>query len=99
MTHKKRLGLYIGAVAVSYGLISLVFEIFNTSYNAASFWLWAILNPLFVATIASGVSGMSMSLFANFSTQGMGVATLIFWVYPLAFIGVGVVAAYPIKKK
>ena len=98
MTHKKRLGLIVGVAAISYGVVSLLFEVLNSSYNAVSLWIWAILNPLFVATVASGVSGMSMSLFANFSTQGMGVATFTYWIYPLAFIGVGIVMAYPTKK-
>jgi hypothetical protein len=82
----------VGLALGLYGLISLAFEILISSYDRLVLAVWAALNPLFVVYILnSNMAGTlsSLSLFASASTTPLAIATLLFWLWPCAFIASG----------
>jgi hypothetical protein len=84
----------VGLALALYGLISLAFEILIliSSYDRLVLTVWAALNPLFVVYVLnSNMAGTlsSLSLFANVSTTPLAIATLLFWLWPCAFIASG----------
>ena len=86
MSHKSSKLRFVGIGAATYGIVGLLFEILNTGYSVFATVVWAILNPFFAYVTTSGFAGVrSVSLFA-------------YWMYPLALIALGIIAAYPTKK-
>jgi hypothetical protein len=83
----------VGLALGLYGLISLAFEILISSYNGLVLTVWTALNPPFVVYVLSsnmaGTLSSSLSLFADVSTTPLAIATLLFWLWPCAFIASG----------
>lgn len=92
----KRLCAVIGVGATLYGTISLAFELLNKSFSNISLAVWMALNPVFVAVVKSGVVGnmSALSFFADLSTPGLALATLVYWGWPIGLIIIGAVLLF-----
>lgn len=91
--------MILGSALIVYGLVSLLFEVFNSSYATLAMGVWTFLNPPFAFVVTSGIAGMrTISLLFDFSTPGMATATLTYWLYPTMMIILGIVA-YPSGKR